>query len=203
MGWTHRLTVRQRTNRPASSQPGSHLCPASVVRRPRGYRAPLAPRCTCLGCVHSAEPPGSRSQPRPSPAAPGHASPPPAVWREGFSVQSEGQTQSMLRYVQQSVLLTGPKEIFQCTVPPSFLPSHHSCFSPLLLLPISSSSPSPTWRSRAMDSLGMISLCPRCEMKQSVWYWLCPRSSSPRTSARKIFTSCRHTQGPGWSGRRG
>lgn len=46
-----------------------------------------------------------------------------------------------------------------------------------------------TCRSLAMDSLGMISLWLSLVMKQSAWYWLCPLSSSPRISARKIFTS--------------
>ncbi len=46
-----------------------------------------------------------------------------------------------------------------------------------------------TCRSLAMDSLGMSSLRLSRVMKQSAWYWLCPLSSSPRISARKIFTS--------------
>lgn len=50
---------------------------------------------------------------------------------------------------------------------------------------------SSTCRSRAIDSLGMISLRPRREMKHRAWYWFCPRSNSPRIRARKIFTSCR------------
>lgn len=44
---------------------------------------------------------------------------------------------------------------------------------------------------RAIDSLGMISFRPRREIKHRAWYWFCPRSSSPRIRARKIFTSCK------------
>lgn len=49
---------------------------------------------------------------------------------------------------------------------------------------------SSTCRSRAIDSLGMISFRPKREMKHRAWYWFCPRSNSPRIRARKILTSC-------------
>lgn len=51
--------------------------------------------------------------------------------------------------------------------------------------------PRRTCLSRAIDSLGMISLRFRREMKHRPWYWFCPLSSSPRMRARNILTSCR------------
>lgn len=64
----------------------------------------------------------------------------------------------------------------------------------------SSTPPCHTCLRRAMDSLGMISLRLRRDTKHRAWYWFCPRSSSPRISARNIFTSWKSQRDEKWKG---
>lgn len=145
----------------------AHLCPASIWRRPPWCRWPLGPRCTCCGCGSWAARPDSDWLPRSSSAAPVLSAPPPNEWPEDFSEQ-KSQINKFQMYRHWNALGNINIQASRC-----FNQTSSTCLS------------------RAIDSLGMISFRPRREIKHRAWYWFCPRSSSPRIRARKIFTSCK------------
>lgn len=141
------------------------LCPASVWHRPPWCRWLRQPRCTCCECGSWVARPGLDWPPRSSSAAPVLAAPLPSEWLGDFSEQT----------AQKSSAVTQSDQYYD------FICSRNTMWDSDLL--------QHTCLSLAIDSLGMISLRPRREMKHKAWYWFCPLSSSPRIRARNIFTS--------------
>lgn len=151
------------------------LCPASVWHRPPWCRWPLGPRCTCCGCGSWVARPDLDWPPRSSSAAPVLSAPPPSEWPEDFSEQT----------TQKPSVITHADAPSNINISIFFFIIQHMNATRRLDLPRH------TCLRRAIDSLGMISLRLRREMKHRAWYWFCPLSSSPRIRARNIFTSCK------------